>query len=100
MMRFERGLDFARAQDAADPLAAFRDRFAIPRRPDGTDVIYLCGNSLGLQPTAAVSLVREELEAWGAMAVSAHFVAERPWVSYADRLAPATAALVGAHPLH
>ena len=98
MMRFERGLDFARAQDAADPLAAFRDRFAIPRRPDGTDVIYLCGNSLGLQPTAAVSLVREELEAWGAMAVSAHFAAERPWVSYADRLAPATAALVGAHP--
>ncbi len=97
-MTFEGGLDFARAQDAADPLASFRDRFAIPQRPDGTDLIYLCGNSLGLQPKAAVSLVREELEVWGAMAVGAHFAAERPWVSYPERLAPATAALVGADP--
>ncbi len=97
-MTFEAGLDFARAEDAADPLASFRDRFAIPQRPDGTDLIYLCGNSLGLQPKAAVSLVREELEVWGAMAVGAHFGAERPWVSYQERLAPATAALVGADP--
>jgi kynureninase len=64
----------------------------------GTDLVYLCGNSLGLQPKAAVSLVREELEVWGAMAVGAHFAAERPWVSYPERLAPATAALVGADP--
>ena len=62
----------------------------------GPIVIYLCGNSLGLQPKAAVSFVREELEVWGAMAVGAHFAAKRPWVSYQERLAPATAALVGA----
>lgn len=97
-MTFERGLDFARAQDAADPLASFRDRFAIPKQPDGNDLIYLCGNSLGLQPKVAVSLVHEELDAWATLAVGAHFAAERPWVSYPDRLGPATATLVGAHP--
>jgi kynureninase len=97
-MTFERGLDFVKAQDAADPLASFRDRFAIPKQPDGSDLIYLCGNSLGLQPKVAVSLVREELDAWATLAVGAHFAAERPWVSYPERLAPATATLVGAHP--
>ena len=81
-MTFENRLEFAKAQDAADPLASFRDRFALPTRPDGTDLNYLCGNSLGLQPKSAVSLVREELEVWGALAVGAHFGAERPWVSY------------------
>ena len=97
-MTFENGLGFARKQDEADPLAAFRDRFVVPKRSDGTDLVYLCGNSLGLLPKAAVSLVREEVEVWGAMAVGGHFGAERPWVSYQERLAPATATLVGADP--
>ena len=35
--------------DAIDPLASFRDEFLIP--PHGDDEqVYLCGNSLGLQP--------------------------------------------------
>jgi kynureninase len=38
-------LEKAQALDAADPLAAFRDRFVVP---EGTDVLaYLDGNSLG-----------------------------------------------------
>lgn len=41
-------LDRARALDAGDPLAAFRDRFEIP----DPDVVYLDGNSLG-RPTKA-----------------------------------------------
>ncbi|MDP6606940.1 MAG: kynureninase [Dehalococcoidia bacterium] len=97
-VNFEGGLDFAKAQDAADPLASFRDRFVIPQRPEGGDVIYFCGNSLGLQPKSAVAMVGEELDVWGALAVGAHFDAERAWVSYQERLAPATAAIVGAEP--
>jgi kynureninase len=38
------------ALDAADPLAAFRDRFVIP----DPDVLYLDGNSLGRPPRAAL----------------------------------------------
>jgi len=50
----------AEALDAADPLAAFRDRFA---RPDPS-LIYLDGNSLGMLPLATAErigqVVREE----------------------------------------
>jgi kynureninase len=42
----------AEAADAADPLAAFRDRFLLP-----PGVIYLDGNSLGPAPRAALEAV-------------------------------------------
>ena len=49
------------ALDAADPLAAFRDRFVIP----DPDLIYLDGNSLGRPPRAALErLARVAAEEW------------------------------------
>jgi kynureninase len=49
------------ALDAADPLAPFRDRFAIP----DPDVVYLDGNSLGRPPLAALDrLARVAAEEW------------------------------------
>ncbi len=52
----------AQALDAADPLAAFRDRFVI----DDPELVYLDGNSLGRLPRATVerlsAVVRRE---WG-----------------------------------
>lgn len=58
-MSFGAALDWARAQDAADPLAAFRAEFSFPAGPDGRPALYLCGNSLGLQPLrAAVEVER------------------------------------------
>ena len=56
-LRFENGLDFARRLDRQDPLAHVRDRFHIPKTADGADEIYLCGNSLGLQPGNAADSV-------------------------------------------
>ena len=46
-------LDSARALDAADPLASFRARFAMPE----PDLVYLDGNSLGRPPRAAIDAV-------------------------------------------
>src|SRR4051794_36925005 len=52
----------ARALDAADPLAPFRDRFVM----GDPDVVYLDGNSLGRLPAATperlLQVVRDE---WG-----------------------------------
>ena len=48
-MQYESTLEFARAQDEADPLRAYRDRFHFPSL--GTDeLVYFTGHSLGLQP--------------------------------------------------
>src|SRR5205814_10594627 len=47
-------LQRAHALDAADPLAAFRNRFAIP----DPEVVYFDGNSLGRPPLAALEASR------------------------------------------
>lgn len=91
-------LESARALDRADPLSRFRERFTIPRRPDGREVRYFCGNSLGLMPKAAAEEVEQELRDWGALAVAGHFSAKHPWFSYHERFREGGARLVGALP--
>lgn len=88
-------IDYARRQDAGDPLAIYREEFHIPPGADG-DRIYLCGNSLGLQPREVQQLMDEELEAWRELGVEGHFRAARPWMAYHEQLAHPLAALVGA----
>ncbi len=89
---------FALGLDAADPLARCRDRFHLPRRPDGEPVVYFCGNSLGLQPKEARSIVEQELEAWARLGAGAHFEAPTPWYSYHEVFRESGARLVGARP--
>ena len=89
---------WAIAQDTADPLIAFRERFHIPREKD-QEQIYFCGNSLGLQPRGARQLVEEELADWASYAVEAHFKGRRPWFSYHERLREPLAHVVGAEPI-
>jgi len=93
---FRPGIDFAREMDRGDPLARFRDAFAIPKTADGADEIYLCGNSLGLQPKRAAQYVTEELDKWARLGVRGHFDGDFPWMPYHEFLAPAMAAIVGA----
>ena len=88
----------ARQLDADDPLAGYRDQFRIPPRADGTDVVYLLGNSLGLQPKRASALLDQELEAWARRGVDAYFEGPRPWYSYQETLRLSAARLVGAKP--
>ena len=51
----------AEALDAADPLAAFRERFVI----DDPETIYLDGNSLGRLPVATRERLRTLTAQWG-----------------------------------
>src|SRR5205085_6941163 len=87
----------ADAMDRDDPLAAFRDRFHIPSH-GGREVVYLCGNSLGLAPKTAEAFVLKQLSDWRDHGVEGHFQAERPWVSFHEHFAEPLAELVGARP--
>jgi kynureninase len=92
---FEPGIDFARQLDRQDPLARFRERFHIPKSEDGSDSVYLCGNSLGLQPTNAADYVNAELKKWQHLGVKGHFDGDFPWMPYHEFLTPHMAELVG-----
>ena len=97
-MRYEDSAGFAARLDNEDPLAGFRDRFEFPAERGGRKAIYLCGNSLGLQPKLAAQYVTEELREWANRGVEGHFEAARPWVSYHRNATAALAALTGAKP--
>lgn len=87
----------ALARDAADPLAPFRGEFLVPPHGKGEQV-YLCGNSLGLQPRATRQALLDELDDWRDLAVEAHFRGRHPWMPYHAEVRDHLAELVGAQP--
>jgi len=96
-MSYAAGIDFALNQDRHDSCARFREEFYFPEKPRAADrVLYLCGNSLGLQPKRAAELVAEELQDWQRLAVEGHWKARRPWMPYHENLGADLAGLVGA----
>ncbi|MGA8145102.1 MAG: kynureninase [Candidatus Acidiferrales bacterium] len=95
---FKAARDFAQMMDGRDPLAAYRNRFHIPRGPDGAEWTYLTGHSLGLQPKSVRAYVERELQLWEEIAVEGHFHGPQPWVPYIELLTEPTARLVGALP--
>ncbi len=90
---------FAAEMDAADPLALFRQRFHIPKAADGSECVYLCGHSLGLQPKTVRGYVEQELKDWESLGVEGHFRGRHPWMPYHRLLAEQMARMVGAQPL-
>ncbi|MAP54267.1 kynureninase [Altibacter sp.] len=95
---FHNSLDFARKCDAEDPLSPFRDQFHIPTDASGEPLIYLCGNSLGLQPKITSEYIQKELKDWAVLGVEGHTEAEHPWLPYHEFLTKNMATLVGAKP--
>jgi kynureninase len=95
IVTFENSLQFARAADESDPLKEYRERFYFPNF-DGNKVIYLTGNSLGLEPKSTQDYVLRELEDWATFGVEGHFHARTPWFSYQDFLTDQIAMLLGA----
>jgi kynureninase len=98
-MSAEYSLEAARARDAADPAGARRAEFHFPRRPDGGEVVYLCGNSLGLQPRRAADDVEKFMAEWRRLGVLGYHDRQADWLNLHERLAPTAAALAGARPL-
>jgi kynureninase len=103
--------------DRADPLASFRDHFALPpasaamaglpgwnradvARDDGAQprAIYLTGNSLGAMPKAARELINQQLDDWSLLGVEGHVHGSDPWLPYHEQFREPLARLVGALP--
>ncbi len=91
-------LDRAKTLDKNDSLSHFRERFYIPAHDDGSESIYLCGNSLGLQPKHTSDLLAEEMQKWRELGVRGHFLGKRPWMPFHKELTHDLADLVGALP--
>lgn len=95
MSGFQKNIAFAQELDHRDELSSFRSQFLIPMH-QGKPVIYLCGNSLGLQPVNTRAYVLEELDDWARFGVEGHFHARHPWMPYHEFLTPALAKITGA----
>ncbi len=126
-------VEFARTLDAQDELRHFRDEYLFPTktslktkslrrsesggREDEGDgegeghshdhgsetAIYLCGNSLGLQPKAVRGHIEAQLNTWASVGVYGHFSAlegspMESWQDLAEQCARQSADVAGASP--
>lgn len=94
-MIYQDTLQFALQLDEQDALKSFRDEFLIPKH-NGHDAVYLCGNSLGLQPRSAKKYVQDQLNAWEDNAVEGWFMGDEPWLKYHKSLLGPLANILGA----
>jgi kynureninase len=98
MTEFVVGKQGAIDLDKNDQLSFLRDEFIYPKTADGTEEIYLCGHSLGLQPKRTQSYIIDHLESWAKLGVKGHFEGEWPWMPYHEYLADSAAKIVGSQP--
>ncbi|KAF2202366.1 kynureninase [Delitschia confertaspora ATCC 74209] len=117
---------FALQQDEKDELSHIRDEFIIPTKGDlknkkqgpctesdalqgGVEAskdsepsVYLCGNSLGLQPRRTRDYLNKYLDTWATKGVYGHHKALEgglpPWLHLDDAVKEQTAKIVGALP--
>ena len=63
-MNYSNTLKFAQKLDENDELGSYRNEFYIPKDQNGNQLIYFCGNSLGLQPKRTKKFLDQELNDW------------------------------------
>jgi kynureninase len=111
---------YAKKEDEKDALSKLRQEFVIPtkgdlrnrkygfqqkptRQDDNEESIYLCGNSLGLQPRRTKEYVNRYLDTWASKGVFGHFTDYEgglpPWLHLDDAIKQQTAKIVGALPI-
>lgn len=117
--------EFAKREDEKDALSRLRHEFIIPTKGDlrnkrygpyqkqevkskdgatkddnDEESIYLCGNSLGLQPRRTREYINRYLDTWASKGVFGHFKPFEgglpPWLHIDDSLKEQSAELVGA----
>jgi len=95
-MQYKRTLEFALELDSKDQLRNYRDLFHMPLQENGDECVYMCGNSLGLQPKQTKDFIKQELDDWAKLGVEGHFHAKNPWMPYHEFLTESYAKIVGA----
>lgn len=86
----------AESLDEKDPLSSFSLEFEIPKDAKGNKLIYLCGNSLGLQPKQTKEYISQELKHWAKWGVDGHTKGKNAWLPYHELLTHQMAQVVGA----
>ena len=93
-MNFEDTQAFAQLKDKEDTLASFKDKFHFPQIND-SDVIYFCGNSLGLQAKTVQAAVQQELDDWKNLGIAGFLTAKNPWMYYQEYFKTSLSKIVG-----
>jgi len=96
-MEYENNPEFATRLDEQDPLKHFQSKFLIPQHK-GKDAIYLCGNSLGLQPVSAKKHIDAQLSNWHELAIEGFFKGSEPWLGFHKRLTNTLSGILGTKP--
>ena len=95
-MKYSTDKSFCEELDQKDSLKSYKDLFFIPKNKQGKDLIYFCGNSLGLQPKKTKEYIIQEIDDWKTLAVEGHFHAKNPWLPYHEMLSTSYSKLIGA----
>lgn len=95
-MNYKNTAEFANKLDKEDQLSSYKNEFHIPKDENGNELIYLCGNSLGLQPKRTKAYLNQELIDWAKLGVEGHEHAKNPWMPYHEFLAESYSKIVGA----
>uniref|UniRef100_A0A914WEL8 Kynureninase n=1 Tax=Plectus sambesii TaxID=2011161 RepID=A0A914WEL8_9BILA len=99
--------ELAKTLDENDELKHLRDEFFFPKMKtlphvdfslvdENSDAIYMCGNSLGLQPKGVKKYIDEQLEKWANMGVFGHMQEPLPWALCDEYAVDGYSKLVGA----
>lgn len=96
-MTYENSLEFAARMDEQDPLKSFQSKFLVPKH-NGKDAIYLCGNSLGLQPVTARQYIDEQFDTWRELAIEGFFHGSEPWLGFHKKLRGMLSNVLGTKP--